>query len=166
MSVLTHFDMLFQYKAWADKEILSAIANVDTAAYKDKRHLMIRLMNHIYVVDQIFIANIQGIPHRYTALNTVETPPLEVLSDAFAISDNHYIEYLHSLVEQQLDEMINFKFVDGGKGAMSRKEMFSHVEHHGAYHRGAVGWLLSECEVTPPKDVLTLFLRDTYQAEQ
>ena len=31
---------------------------------------------------------------------------------------------------------------------------------HGAYHRGAVGWMIGECGGVPPKEVLTVFLRD------
>ncbi len=38
--------------------------------------------------------------------------------------------------------------------------MLNHVLFHGTYHRGAVGWPLSESGVPPPKDVLTVLLRD------
>lgn len=43
---------------------------------------------------------------------------------------------------------------------MKARDMLNHVLFHGTYHRGAVGWLLSECGITPPKDVFTVFLRD------
>jgi uncharacterized damage-inducible protein DinB len=52
---------------------------VDTLANADKHHLMLRLMNHVYVVDMIFRANITGQKHQYTALNTPETPTADEL---------------------------------------------------------------------------------------
>lgn len=59
-----------------------------------------------------------------------------------------------------LSEIIKFRFVDGGYGEMEAADMLNHVLFHGTYHRGAVRWMLSETGVTPPKDVLTVFLRD------
>ena len=57
-------------------------------------------------------------------------------------------------------ERIAFKFVDGGDGNMTAMEMLNHMLFHGAYHRGAVGWMIGECGGVPPKEVLTVFLRD------
>lgn len=41
---------LFKFKRWADTETLQAIQRVDTSANAEKHHLMLRLMNHVYVV--------------------------------------------------------------------------------------------------------------------
>lgn len=57
---------LLKFKRWADAETLQAIKKVDTLANADKHHLMLRLMNHVYVVDMIFRANITGQKHQYT----------------------------------------------------------------------------------------------------
>ncbi|HID9656999.1 TPA: DinB family protein [Serratia marcescens] len=160
MSLKKHLEQLFNYKQWADAEAFAAIRKVDADAWPKQRHLMLRLMNHIYVVDQIFIANLQGQRHGYTALNTQETPTLEALEEAMLASDRGYLAYIVSLSEAQLDERIHFTFVDGGPGDMLRREMLAHVEHHGCYHRGAVGWLITESAVKAPQDVLTVFVRD------
>ncbi|MDA5154052.1 diguanylate cyclase, partial [Klebsiella pneumoniae] len=47
-----------------------------------------------------------------------------------------------------------------GDGNMTAMEMLNHMLFHGAYHRGAVGWMIGECGGVPPKEVLTVFLRD------
>ena len=47
----------------------------------------IRMMNHIYVVDRIFRAHLQGEPHHYTATNTEATPDLGELQFAVAQTD-------------------------------------------------------------------------------
>lgn len=44
---------LFKFKRWADAETLRAIQKVDILENAKKHHLMLRLTNHIYVVDMI-----------------------------------------------------------------------------------------------------------------
>lgn len=56
--------------------------------------------------------------------------------------------------------MIQFRFVDGSDGDMKAVDMLNHALFHGAYHRGTVGWVISESGIIPSKDVLTVFLRD------
>ncbi len=65
---------LLKFKRWIDAEALKAVKAISESAYAEKRHLMLRLMNHIHVVDMIFRANISGRQHGYTALNTPEYP--------------------------------------------------------------------------------------------
>jgi hypothetical protein len=43
-------------------------------AGRAQHHQAVRLMNHIHVVDRIFIAHLTGQAHTYTATNTPDTP--------------------------------------------------------------------------------------------
>lgn len=151
---------LLKFKRWIDAETLKAIKTISESAYTEKRHLMIRLMNHIHVVDMIFRANISGQQHGYTALNTPETPSVDELEVKMDDCINWYIQHVNSMIPVDLGETIKFSFVDGGDGEMTAIDMLNHMLFHGTYHRGAVGWLVSECGGIPPKDVLTVFLRD------
>ena len=45
---------LLKFKRWIDAEALKAVKAISESAYAEKRHLMLRLMNHIHVVDMIF----------------------------------------------------------------------------------------------------------------
>lgn len=101
-----------------------------------------------------------GRQHGYTALNTPETPSVEELAVKMAETTNGYIQRLKAMTSADLGATITFNFVDGGNGAMTAMEMLNPMLFHGTYHRGAVGWLVSECGAVPPKEVLTVFLRD------
>ncbi|MGD9427323.1 DinB family protein [Pantoea sp. NSTU24] len=154
---------LLKYKRWIDSETLKGITAIDDTADAGKRHLMLRLMNHIYVVDRIFEANMSGEPHGYTALNTPETPTAEALEVSMTACTERYIQRVSAMTPADADEVVRFTFVDGGHGEMRVSEMLDHVLFHGTYHRGAVGWLIGECGGVPPKDVLTVFLRDHHR---
>lgn len=149
---------LLSFKRWADQQTLAAIATIDDSLYAEQKKIMIRLMNHIYVVDAIFKGNLQGVDHGYRALNTVETPVLSDLAHAMEQCSDWYLSYVEHWSAPT--RPIEFSFVDGGQGSMSASEMVEHVLHHSSYHRGAVGWLIAQAAGVPPKDVLSVFLRD------
>jgi uncharacterized damage-inducible protein DinB len=149
---------LFRHKAWANEELFAELEKLDAATHADERHSAIRLLNHIYVVDRIFAAHLRREPHGYAATNTPETPTLAALRDAVLASDRWYLDYVGAVTAQQLAEPLSFTFTDGAAGGMSREEMLGHVITHGSYHRGAVGRIMSQASVPPPRDTLTVYL--------
>jgi uncharacterized damage-inducible protein DinB len=149
---------MFRYKAWANDEILIAMKLMDEKAHSNDRHTAIRIVNHTYVVDRIFAANLQRLAHGYTATNTSDTPTLEQLESAVKESDQWYLKYVSTLEPSALSESIDFTFTDGALARMSREEMLAHLVMHGGYHRGAIGRILAQHSITPPRDVFTGFL--------
>lgn len=93
MSTSKLLTSLFQYKAWADQELFEALKGLDADAHPAERHTAIGLLNHIDVVDRIFVANLQRDRHGYTATNTTETPALEALRAAVQETDRWYLNY-------------------------------------------------------------------------
>jgi len=148
----------FKYKAWANQELFTELAKVDPVAHQADRHGAIRLLNHIHVVDRIFAAHLSGDGHAYTGTNTLETPAFEELWSAVTKSDHWYVEYVSTLAPELLPELIKFSFTDGERGCMAREEMLAHIIIHGSYHRGAVGRILTQMSVAPPRDTFTVFL--------
>jgi len=149
---------LFCYKAWADGELLDALATLDPQQYGEVHHNALRIFNHIHVVDAIFKGNLLGEPHGFSATNTPETPTLAALRITIGTLDAWYLDYVASLSPQDAEARLSFNFVDGDKGQMSREEMLLHLVTHGGYHRGAIGRILVQCGITPPRDTLTTFL--------
>ncbi len=152
---------LFQYKAWANQELFAELQKLDATSQAAERHTCIRLMNHIYVVDRIFVGHLSGTAHGYTATNTTETPSLEDLHFAVTETDNWYLKYVNSLDQSRLAESVEFTFTDGSLGTMSREEMLAHSITHGGYHRGAVGRIMAQLSIAPPRDIFTAFLHKT-----
>ncbi|QNH12108.1 DinB family protein [Xanthomonas sp. SI] len=148
----------FAYKAWANAELLQALAQIDAVAYPAQRQRAIRLLNHTYVVDRIFAAHLDGGTHAFTDSNTPETPALDVLHAAVAESDLWYAGYVAQLDAVALQQFLVFRFTDGDAGRMTREEMLFHVLAHGAYHRGNIAMLLSDCGLEQPRELFTRFL--------
>ena len=158
MSASTLLQSLFKYKAWANDELFSELESLDPAGHEAERHLAIRLLNHVYVVDQIFAAHLSGKPHSFTRPNTDETPTLAELRRGVAALDRWYIDYITTLKPERLSERLRFTFTDGKEGCMSREEILAHVATHGGYHRGGIGRVATQLSVAPPQDSFTTYL--------
>jgi len=121
---------------------------------------MVHTLSHVFVVDDIFRAHLEGRDHGYTARNTESSPPLAVLWDKQQAMDDWWVKAAEGMSEAMLDKVIRFTFVGGGSGAMSRGDIFLHIVNHGNYHRGFVGDMLYQAGVTPPATDYPVFLRD------
>jgi uncharacterized damage-inducible protein DinB len=149
---------LFKYQAWANSEFFNKMEGFDAERHKDEFHAALRLMNHAYVVGQIFAGHLTGKPHGFAADNTPETPSLSELRSAVAALDNWYLAYVETVTPEQLAENLPLVFTDGDKGAMSREEMLTHVVTHAGYHRGEVGRIMRHLALELPWDTLAVYL--------
>ena len=50
--------------------------------------------------------------------------------------DDWFVEYVTHLSRAQSCEVIEFEFIGGGTGNMTRAAMIQHVVNHTSYHRG------------------------------
>lgn len=149
---------LFQYKAWANDELLTALAKL--GGDSQLTGLAINALSHSYIVDRIFAAHLRRETHAYTSANLCELPTLEDLSADIRKSDREYVDYVSALDRDRLAERIDFTFTDGAPGRMSREEMLMHVITHGIGHRGQVSAVMLLHAMPPAKDGFTTYLHE------
>ena len=156
---------LFGYKSWANSELFALLATLPPE-HSEQLHTCIRTLNHIYVVDRIFLAHLREEQRPFEATNTKATPSLEQLRADVEATDTRYRNYVSSLTVSGLSEVLVFTFTDGDRGRMSREEILLHVLTHGGYHRGNVGQVLKSISVAPPRDLYTKFLHQSEPARR
>ena len=121
---------LFEFKAWADADLLSALERVpiDQA---DALHTCLRWLHHIHIVDRLFQAVLAGEPRPFDATNTAHTPSVADLRRAMNATDAWFIAHVAGFPASRLSEVLAFTFTDGDTGSMSREEILLHVLTHG-----------------------------------
>lgn len=149
---------LFRYKAWANDQLLTALAPLGDGS--PVTGLAIKALSHTHVVDRIFAAHLRREGHAYTSANLSEMPTLESLAADLRRNDQEYIDYVSTLDRGQLAERIDFAFTDGAPGRMSRGEMLMHVITHGAGHRGQVSALMLFHSLPPARDGFATYLHE------
>jgi uncharacterized damage-inducible protein DinB len=152
------FDKAFQYKQWANKELLMLGEKQFPDLPENDAIFFIRILNHTAVVDSLFISRILGEPEKYNADNTIETPTLSELRDTMEQNDSWLVRFTQSATAQDLARKISFKFVDGDFGQLSIDEILLHLLTHGSNHRGMASRVLAENNLERPKDTFTRFL--------
>jgi uncharacterized damage-inducible protein DinB len=160
--------MLARYNAWADKVIHAAVAALPAGEAEKPRQSVFKSMahtlNHVYVIDRIFQAHLEGREHGYKARNTETHPPLAELARQQQEIDDWYIRWADGLGDAALGEKVNFTFVGGGEGVMTRGEILLHIVNHTTYHRGFVADFFYQVPARAPTTDLTVFLRDVWRS--
>jgi len=166
MDSLRHIRMLARYSAWAHArlfETLSGLPAPEIEAPGGGAGSILKTLNHMHVVDRIWQAHLEGREHGYAARNTDVLPPLPELAAAQRELDEWYVAYAQALSPESCAEVVHFKFVGGGPGAMTRGDMLLHVVNHKTYHRGYVAEMLYRGGRKPPTMDLPVYLRDVVQ---
>jgi uncharacterized damage-inducible protein DinB len=149
---------LVHYKRWATNGLNAVVGDNLGRLPADDRTLVLRLLDHVQVVDEIFRHNLEGRPHGYAAPRSAELPSFDVLATNARATGDWYADYADALAPQALDETIDFTFSDGEPASMTRGEMLLHVALHAAGHRGQAALLLQKNGIPPYPDRITNFL--------
>ena len=146
----------FEYKAWANQELLDFGSRQFDRLPNDDGTFFLRILNHTAVVDALFIARIHGKPDPFEGDNTVETPTIESLRMFISKNDSELINIAKGV--DDLDRPISFTFTDGDTGRMTFAEIFLHLLTHGSNHRGMASRTLASNQLDRPSDTFTRFL--------
>lgn len=150
------------YKAWANEVTYNAVLRLpDKEISKVRKSCfdsILQTLNHIYIVDDIFKAHLEGRSHGYEARQTRTPPPLAELCEATRLMDKWWIDLTDRLSEEEFYQTIEFEFVDGGKGAMTRLEIILHLVDHSNYHRGYVDDMMYDIPHLPPASDYSVYL--------
>lgn len=167
MNLTRNIRMLVRYNAWANARLFCALAALPEGQATAPRATgfgnMVNTLNHAYVVDLIWQAHLQARDHGFTSRITEKEPSLPDLQTAQTGLDRWYVDYADALTDAAHDEVVHFRFVDGGAGAMTRGDMLLHIVNHKTYHRGYVADMLYQAGSRPPGMDLPVFLRDVTQ---
>lgn len=168
-AAIRNLRLLTRYSAWANARLFEALARLPAGEVTARRHhgahSMVGTLGHAWVVDQIWQAHLEGRPHGYSSRQPEVEPALAQLQLDQAALDQWYIAYADGLDAARHEEVVAFRFVDGGEGAMRRGDILLHVVNHKTYHRGYVAQMLYEAGSRPPVMDLPVFLRDVPQVQ-
>ncbi len=152
------YSQLVRFKQWAGRGLYQVVGDTIGRLEATDAAILVRLLDHIHVVDGVFQHHLQRLPHGFDAPRSGEVPEISTLLDTARALDDWYVNYVDSLSPTALDEPIDFVFTSGKPACMTRGEMILHICLHGTYHRGNAGIILQKNNVMPNDDRLTDFL--------
>ncbi len=150
---------LIHQKRWATNGLNEVITENLDRVPPDDRVVILRLLDHIQAVDEIFHHNLEARPHGHQAPRSPELPSFDALASKARATADWYVDYADALLPEEVDEAIAFSFSNGEPARMTRGEILLHVATHAAGHRGQVALLLQKNGIQPFPDRITDFLR-------
>lgn len=164
MTMKQKIQMLTRYNAWANERLFAFLGTVPgdtpTRTLPTGFRSIVGTLNHSYIVDQIWKAHLEGVPHGFTSRTSDSPPLLASLRESQLAVDRWYASYAEAADAGTLEEILRFKFVDGGDGEMQRADILLHTVNHKTYHRGYVADMLYQVGLKPPVMDLPVYLRD------
>ena len=163
MSALSNTRMLTRYRAWANAELFAALAKLSEDELTKEQPIVfgsiLRTLNHVYSMDLVWQAHLKGLAHGLTTRNPPLAPPFADLRAAQVAMDEWFVRYAEESSDRLAEEIIDFVFIGGGQGSMSRDAILLHVVNHTTYHRGHIAQMMNRIPAHPPTTDLPVFLR-------
>lgn len=156
--------LLMRYSAWANSEFFASLAKLPQDELTKPQPIVfgsiLRTLNHVYSMDLVWQAHLQGRAHGFTTRNPPESRPFAELRAAQSAIDAWYVRYAEELSEGDAAAIVHFIFIGGGAGAMRRDAILLHVVNHTTYHRGHIADMMNHIPAPPPTTDLPVYLRN------
>lgn len=154
--------LLARYRMWADQLTFDAVAALPPGEASKERPTLLKsiigTLNHSYLVDLIWRAHLEGRDHGFAARDLVLHEELSELWRAQQAINRWFVEWSERQSDRSLEEIVRFRFVDGGRGTMTRGEVLLHVVNHATYHRGWVAEMFFQVPARSPATDLPVYL--------
>jgi uncharacterized damage-inducible protein DinB len=150
---------LFEHKAWCNRGLVEALRAAPADADRLQMAIVLLTLEHTGIVDQIFKARLIGGEHGFTEVAGARRPDLSQLAETLRATDAWYIDYVGQVSEEELETMVDFTYLDGDPGHMTKGQILGHLITHGASHRGGIGKMLESLGVAGSSDMMTTFRR-------
>lgn len=152
------YSKLIRYKQWADRGLYEVVTQTLDRLDTQDATIMVRVLDHIHVVDRVFQHHLQGLRHAFHAPRSDVMPDIRKLAEDAGKVDDWYVSYVNALSPLDFDQPLDFLFTSGKPARMTRGEIILHICLHGTYHRGNAGLVLQKNGITPNNDRMTDFL--------
>ena len=160
---MNSLERLLRYKSWANDLLFKSLEGASTATLEAHQPIVfgsiIRTLNHTYAMDAVWQAHLQGDAHSYTSRNPPECPAFKELQVLQGKLDAWYCDYAAKLPPAQVTSVVEFEFIGGGAGSMTREEILLHVVNRATYHRGHVADMMYNVNLAPPTTDLPVYLQ-------
>jgi uncharacterized damage-inducible protein DinB len=154
---------LIDYNAWANAETYRLVAEMPPEEVTKKRQTPLQSifvsLNHLLNVDRIWLAHMQGEEHGIAGLREVQYESLDDLWQARQEMDRSLQDYVDSLSEDALEEIVDYELIGGNKGSLSRAMCLTHLATHGSYHRGWISDMFGQADCQQPSTDIPVYER-------
>ncbi len=152
---MTHLPFMARFTAWANERLYACVAGVPEETYRRDCGLFFKsihgTLNHILVVDRMWIRRIEGAAHGLKSLDEVLYDDLAELRAAQRDENARLIALVGDLTAEDLTQPIRYtRMIGTGEEEARCDHVLLTLFNHQTYHRGQVTAALTQAGVEPP----------------
>ena len=152
---------LYKYNQWANAKILNAAANVSQEQFladASYPHGGLRgTLTHTLFAQWIWRNRWQGDSLTFR-IRPEDFPTFEALRTRWMEEEKSLMEFVDSLTDEKLDQVIQYKNTKGLPFEQTLWKMMAHVVNHGTQHRAEAAALLTDFGCSPGDVDMIYFL--------
>jgi uncharacterized damage-inducible protein DinB len=161
----THFVMLAKYNAWANARLFRMAAALQDELYRKEVGAYFKslhgTLNHLLAADRIWMRRLTGVGDHPDKLNAILFDDLPSLHAARVEEDGRIIEFVQGQEEPALEEVLDYRTLNGTPQRQRRREILAHLFNHETHHRGQAHAILTVLGVAEPEPLdLLIMLRE------
>ena len=160
---MDHLPLMGRFNAWVNERLYGAVAGLPQAAYRHDRKAFFgsihNTLNHLLVVDRLWLGRIEGVEHGIEALDQILYDDFASLRAARRDEDRRLIELVDGLSEERLRAPVQYRRIIGeGLEEARAGHILITLFNHQTHHRGQVHAMLTQAGVVPPPLDVLVFL--------
>ncbi|MDC0227164.1 hypothetical protein OAK51_01565 [Alphaproteobacteria bacterium] len=152
---------LLDYNSWANDEFFKVIVQLSPHEINKQRKSFMNSirnsLNHLLVIDKIWLANMKKESHEFNHLQTILLEDMGKLWEAKKKEEALIKNYTVNLSEHDLLELVDCELIGGNKVSMSRSMIITHLVMHGGYHRGIIAEMFGQIPLPPISQDITIW---------
>ncbi len=156
-----YFLSLLDYNSWANDEFFKVIVKLpELEVTKQRQSFMNSIrnsLNHLLVIDKVWLANMKKEKHDFTNLQTILFENMRDLWEEKKIIENEIKDYVSNLNDNEIEEIIEFELIGGNKSRLPRFMIITHLIIHGGYHRGIIAEMFGKIPLPPIAQDITIW---------
>lgn len=141
MDLTHHFQRQFEYDAWANREVLTAIRGSRGAAARS-----LQLLAHIVSAELLWLERLQQEPQSQPVWPEWGLDQCEARSKEVG---ELWRKYLEGLALDDLSKKVSYKNSKGEPWTSAVEDVVTHILFHSAYHRGQIASFMRASGHTP-----------------
>ncbi len=139
MTLKSHLQSYLNFNLWANSQLtdwlLAKESRLLTTELKSSFPTIDKTLEHIWVAEFVWMKRIQGEVFE-NILEVCAGKDTHFITQILLDQSKTYVEYLESLTEESLYDVIYYTLFSGDKGSATIANILQHMVNHGTYHRG------------------------------
>ena len=157
--------LMARFNQWVNGHFYDSVATLSDADYRRDRKAFFgsihNTLNHLLVVDRLWIGRISGIDSGISSLKDIPFDEFEPLRAARRREDEGLIDLVDGIGEERMTSPVVYTRILGDGEQRTRLDhILITLYNHQTHHRGQVHAMLTQAGVMPPDIDVIYFLED------